>query len=140
MKIEKHQEALKETIDEISQALEDKEGLLKHQRRLAFMISLGISELIEIYFHKLKVIKEGSRIKHEWFKKKDIKKILSQQIVSPIDDIKNINKILILCKELEDKRNDIAYSSPLADEDILREEINLFFEVKKLIEEVIGGV
>ena len=140
MKIEKHLEALRETIDEINTALEDEDGLIKHQRRLALMISLGVAELVEIYFHHLRIIKEGSRIKHEWFKKKDIKQVLSRQIISSIDDVQNIDKILGICKNLEIKRNDLAYSSPLVEEDLLKEEINSFFEIKKLIEDVIGGL
>ena len=138
MKLEKHFEALRETIDEINSALEDEDGLLKHQRRLALMISLGIAELIEVYFRKLQIMKEGSRIKHDWLKKKDIKEILSNQITSSIDNIKNIDKILEICNKVEKRRNDLAYSSPLTEEDLLKEEINDFFEVKEIIENVVG--
>jgi len=42
MKEEKHQETIKEVLDEIESALKDKRGLVSHQRRLAFVISLGI--------------------------------------------------------------------------------------------------
>ena len=52
MRIEKHHEVLKEVEDEINTALQDPGGMRKHQRRLAFMISLGIAELVEMYFHK----------------------------------------------------------------------------------------
>ena len=140
MKIEKHIEVLKEVEDEISTSLEDPEGLIKHQRRLAFMISLGISELVELYFHKLGIIKEGSRIKHEWFKKKSIKEILSNQIVKPIDSVKSIEKILLISKNIEDKRNDLAYSSPVEEESILKEEIRCYFEIKKIIESETGDL
>lgn len=140
MKIEKHLEALKEVMEEIDSALNSEKGLLKHQRRLALMISLGVAELIELYFHRLDIIKEGSRIKHDWFKKKDIKLILSNQLTSPIENVKNIDQILEICRQIEDKRNDLAYSSPLEEEDLLKEEINNFFEIRKLVEEVAGKI
>ncbi len=41
MRKERHNEVLKEVLDEIDSALNDKSGLLSHQRRLAFSISLG---------------------------------------------------------------------------------------------------
>ncbi|MBL7160263.1 MAG: hypothetical protein ISS93_00215 [Candidatus Aenigmarchaeota archaeon] len=139
MKVEKHLEILKEVEDEIGSALEDQKGLAAHQRRLAFMISLGITELIELYFHGLKVMKEGSRIKHEWLKKKNVKEILSNQIIKPIESVKEIDKILAITKAIEEKRNDLAYSSPVEEEEILREEISKYFEIKKLIENIVGG-
>ena len=121
MKVEKHMEVLKEVEDEIKAAMEDPEGLIKHQRRLALMISLGVAELVEIYFHKLGIIKEGSRIKHEWFKRKSIKEMLSSQIVRPIDSVKRIDEIVSISNRIEERRNDLAYSSPLDEDEILRE-------------------
>ena len=50
MKIEKHLKSLEEVMDEIQVALEDPRGLIAHQRRLATMLSIGVCELIEIYF------------------------------------------------------------------------------------------
>lgn len=138
MKIEKHIEAIKETLDTINSALEDEEGLIKYQRRIALMISLGIAELVELYFHKLNIIKEGARLKHDWFKKRDIKKILSNQITTHIENVSNIDIILEICKKIEDKRNDLAYSSPIEEDEILREEISSFLEIKKLIEDSVG--
>jgi len=140
MKVEKHMEVLREVEDEIKAAMEDPEGLIKHQRRLALMISLGVAELVEIYFHKLGIIKEGSRIKHEWFKRKSIKEMLSSQIVRPIDSVKRIDEIVSISNRIEEKRNDLAYSSPLDEDEILREEISSYFEVKAIIEKEAGGI
>ena len=69
MRIEKHEETLKEVLDEIELASKNPKGLIAHQRRLAFALSLGASTLIELYFHKLNIMKEGSRIDHRFFKK-----------------------------------------------------------------------
>lgn len=140
MRIEKHIESLKEVLDEIESALKDPEGLLKHQRRLAVMLSLGISELIEIYFHKLGIMKSGSRIKHTLFRKKDVKEKLSNQIVVPSDNVKNLDEILNIAKSIEEKRDDMFYGSPVSAEELLKEKINQFLELENLIEKEIGDI
>lgn len=133
MKTEKHEETLKEVEEEIESALKDKRGLLSHQRRLAFSLSLGMSEIIELYFHKLNVIKEGSKINHLWFKKKidRVKERLQKQIVSPINSLPEIDKIIEIAIKIEEKRDDLAYGAP-ASEKILQEKINLFLELRRL--------
>ena len=70
MKIDKHEEVLKEVLDEIGSSLRDRDGILAHQRRLAFILSMGSINLLELYFHKEGIMKEGSKINHQWFKKK----------------------------------------------------------------------
>ena len=134
MKEEKHQEILIEVLDEIDLALKDKRGLLAHQRRLAFSLSLGMSNLIELYLHKLNFIKGGSKINHLWFKskKEKIYENLQKQVMTPINSIPNLNKIIDIAIKIEEKRDDIAYGSPTT-EKILQEKINLFFELKKMI-------
>jgi len=102
MRIEKHQESLKEVLDEINTALDDPRGLISHQRRLAMMLSIGNCELIELYFHKLGIIKEGSRIKHDWFKQKRIKEKLENQIISPINQVTQIDNILLIATSIEE--------------------------------------
>lgn len=134
MRPDKHEETLMEVLDEIETALIDKRGLLSHQRRLAFCLSLGTITILELYFHKLNIIKEGTKINHQWFKKKK-EKILEQlqkQITTPINSILNLDKIIEISKEIEEKRDDLAYGSP-ATEKLLKEKINLFFELKKLL-------
>lgn len=134
MKEEKHQEILKEVLDEVETALKDGRGLLVHQRRLAFSLSLGASNLIELYFHKLDVIKEGSKINHMWFKSKEEKiyENIQKQVTAPLSSIPNINKIIDIARKIEEKRDDLAYGAP-SSEEILQEKINLFFELKKLV-------
>ena len=66
MQDEKHEEALKEVDSTIEDAL--KGNTLDHQRRIAAMTSIGIQHAIELYFHKLHVMKPGASLKHEWFK------------------------------------------------------------------------
>ena len=133
MKKEKHDETLKEVLDEIESALKDKRGLLAHQRRLAFSLSLGAVNILEIYLHNLDIIKEGSKIDHRWFKRKEqtILEQLQKQVVSPINSIENIKKIIEIISKIEEKRDDLAYGAP-ATEKTLQEKINLFFELKRI--------
>lgn len=134
MKQERHEETLKEVLDEIETALKDVRGLLAHQRRLAFSLSLGSVNLLELHFHKLGIIKEGSKINHTWFKKGKLKVLglLQKQITSPLASIQDIERIVELVIQIEEKRDDLAYGAP-ATEEIVQEKINLFFELKKAV-------
>ncbi len=133
MKKEKHGEISKEVLDEINSALNDKRGLLSHQRRLAFALSLGAENILALYFHKLNIIKEGSKIDHRWFKRKKekIHYQLQKQITSPIDSVENIDRIIELISKIEEKRDQLAYGAP-ATEEILQNKINLFFELRRI--------
>lgn len=138
MRPAKHIESLEEVLNEITVALEDPGGLRKHQRRLAMMLSLGIADLVEIYFHRLGIMKPGSRIKHDWFRKKDLRERLRRQTTGNLDGVEGLEEILERCRGIEESRNDIAYGSPLEDEGILREKIDEFLEIKDIIEEATG--
>ena len=138
MRIEKHIESLKEVIDEIQSALQDPKGLQAHQRRLALMLSVGIADLIELYFHRLGIMKPGAKIKHNWFKRKDIKERLKRQITGDITKVEKIDEIMEKSKQIEHDRNDMAYGSPLNDELLLKQKIDEFLEIKKLIEKLTG--
>jgi hypothetical protein len=131
MKGERHIDAINEVLDEIETSLKDDRGVIFHQRRIAFSLSLGVVNLIELHFHEQNVIKEGSKINHKWFKRKKDTLInyLQQQITSPI----NSDKIIEIAIKIEEKRDDLAYGAP-STEKIIQEKINLFFELKELIE------
>lgn len=138
MNIDKHIETLKEVMATINDAL-NAEDIKLHQRRLTAMLSLGSQQLIEAYFHKLNIIKPGAQIKHEWFNlgtdriKIKLEAILTVKLVK----IKNLDEILVLAKRIEQDRNDLVYGSPVKTDKILREKINLFLEIKKLVEDEI---
>lgn len=138
MRLEKHSESLKEVLDEIKAALEDPSGLVRHQRRLAFMLSLGVCDLVEIYFHRLGIMKEGGRIKHGIFRKKDAMELLSHQITSRPEDAKHVRRLVEMATDMEIERDDIAYGAPLSDEKTLGEKIELFLEMKKIVEKETG--
>ncbi len=132
---EKHEEVLNEVLEEIETALKDKRSLLAHQRRLAFSLSLGTATLLELYLHKQNLMKAGGKINHQWLKKRKdrIFEQIQKQVVSPIHLIKNVNEALGIAGKIEEKRDDLAYGAPTS-EKILQEKINLFFELKKLLE------
>ena len=133
MRSEKHEEIIKEVIEEIETALKDPRGLLPHQRRLAFTLSLGAVNILELFLHKSNLIKEGSKIDHRLFKKNK-EKILEQlqkQVTSQVISIENLTKLIELISKIEEKRDDLAYGAP-STEKILREKINLFLDLKRL--------
>ncbi len=133
MRPERHEEILKEVLDEIETALKDSRGLATHQRRLAFATSLGAVNILELYFHTLGVIKEGSKINHTWFKKGKAKvtEHLQSQLTAPLATISEAGNLIELAIQIEEKRDDLAYGAPATDE-ILQEKINLFFALKRM--------
>ena len=135
MRPEKHEEVLQEVTDEIEAALNDARGPVSHQRRLAFSLSLGAVNLIELYLHKINIIKEGSKIDHRWFKKKEesVLEQLQRQVVAPIDSFDKIKQAVVLARKIEEKRDDLAYGAP-ATELVLQEKINMFLELKKVLQ------
>lgn len=134
MRIEKHEEILREVLEEIETALKDSRGLLPHQRRLAFALTLGAVTLLHIHLARLDIIKEGASINHLWFKKRKtkVKEALQNQITSPLDSVPDIEKTIDVIITIEEKRDDLAYGAP-SNEKILQDKINLFFELKRLL-------
>lgn len=126
---------LEEVNDEIESALKDVKGLVAHQRRLAFVLSLGTVCLLEEYLEKLNVFKIGAKINHEWLKKKkeNVKKFIERQITCPIDNVKDLDALLDITYGIEEERNLQAYGKKIPEE-ILNKKINLFLELKKRVE------
>ena len=130
-------EILKEVIHEIESALKDSLGITSHQRRLAFSLSLESVTLLEDYLKKSNVLKPGAKINHLWLKKKkeNAKKLISNQITINIEELKEIDKILNIVYKIEKERNELAYGK-IVSETILKNQINLFLDLKKIIENV----
>jgi len=62
------------------------------------------------------------------------------QIIKPIDQVKEIENIIKISKRIEEKRNDLAYSSPVEEDEILKEEINGYFRIKRIVEIETGDI
>jgi len=135
MKTEKHKEILKEVDETVKLSLKA-ESLLSFQRRLTAMLSLGSQQLIEIYFHKLSIIKPGTQVKHEWFRlgERNLLLKLSAILTTEIRKVPKIQEILSLARVIEEDRNDLLYGSPLTDDKTLREKIDAYLELKKTAE------
>ncbi len=131
----KYNETLQEVLDEIEKSLNDPQGITLHQRRLAFLLSLGSVSLLEGYLARISVLKSGSRINHLWLKKKkdNVKKLIAKQITCPVEELKNLEEFLEIIFQLEKERNNLAYGRTVS-EDLLKEKINLFLELKKKVE------
>ena len=142
MQEEKHIAALKEVREAIEESIRDSRGLLPRQRRLMAALSLGTQHIMEVWLHKAKAIKPGATIKHEWFSAEGHKlKIRMIGILTKdIKSLKNADRILEIACVIEHGRNDIVYGAPLRDDSVLREKIDLFLELKKEIESVMGEI
>ncbi|MFH1585842.1 MAG: hypothetical protein ABIB79_03680 [archaeon] len=132
----KYENILKEVLDEIEIALKDSKGIISHQRRIAFSLSLGAVTLIEEYLDRLNILKPGAKINHLWLKKKreTVKEYISRQISAQIDSIPKIDQLIELAFELEKDRNILAYGKPVSELKI-REKIGLFLKLKKEVED-----
>ena len=134
---EKYKEILDEVGDEIDSSLRDSKGLVFHQRRLAFSLSLGIVTLIEVYLDSLKVLKPGAKVNHLWLKKKkeNVKELISKQISCPIENLKETEEMLDVAYEIERERNELAYGKR-ASEELLKSKINLFLNLRNKLKDV----
>ncbi len=132
-----HDAIIQETIDEIQTALRDERGLAIHQRRLAFVLSVGLVSLLEQFLQKRNVYKTGSRINHQWLKKKkeNVKIMLARQITCPLEKIPELDQFLDSAYTLEKERNQLAYGKTVSEEK-LKELIQLFLNFKEEVEHV----
>lgn len=124
-----------EVSDEIDSALKDSRGLLFHQKRLAFCLSDGICNILENYLNKKGALKPGSKINHQWLKKKkeNVLKILSERLITHVENLPRLNSILDVAFRIEDKRNDFVYGAKTSEKN-LRELIDIYLKIKKEIE------
>jgi hypothetical protein len=142
MQEQKHIEALKEVVETLEQSLKDPRGLCAWQRRLASMLSLGSQHLIEFYFHRVGAMKPGSQLKHEWLKmeEKNLRIRLNGIMTKSVSSISDWNEIFSIAKMIEADRNDLVYGPNLKNDKQLREKIENFLDLKKMVEKNAGDV
>ena len=130
-----NEQIIDEVMDEINSSLNDSKGIVSHQRRLAFSLSLGTSVLLEDYLIKKNILKPGIKINHLLLKKspKNIKEFLKNKLTAPVSSISDIDSILEKSNSIEKERDKLAYGKQIAEKD-LTENINLFLELKKEVE------
>jgi hypothetical protein len=128
MRIEKHMENLRESIEVIEECV--KIGrLTERQRTIGFHTSVGSVELLEVYLHKKNLIDPGMQLKHDWF---DSKKKVESKL--PFD-FPNKDKVISLITKIENRRNILCYGAP-QEKKIVIETIQLFQELRKTLEEM----
>ena len=132
-----NEQIIDEVMDEINSSLNDSKGIVSHQRRLAFSLSLGTSVLLEDYLIKKNILKPGIKINHLWLKKspKNIKEFLKNKLTAPVSSISDIDSILEKSNSIEKERDKLAYGKQIPEKD-LTEKINIFLELKKEVENV----
>jgi hypothetical protein len=130
-----NKQVIEEVIDEINSSLKDPKGIVSHQRRLAFSLSLGTAVLLEEFLQKKNLLKPGIKINHLWLKKsiKNIKEFLEDKLTAPINTINEIDSILEKAGDIEKERDKLAYGKQIAEKE-LNEKINLFLSLKKEVE------
>ena len=134
--MDKNNNKIDEVSDEIDSALKDPRGLRFHQKRLAFCLSDGVCQLLEYYLRKKDALKPGSKINHQWLKKKkeNVLDILSDRLVTRVEKLPKIDKILDIAYKIENQRNDLVYGS-ITNDNVLQELIDDYLNIKKEIED-----
>ena len=125
MKIEQHQEALKEHLTQLERGIE--EGVEESQRNIAFNISQGSVELFAMYLHHLNLIEgSGDQLDHRIFRSKNlIDKKLPPQFPKK-------HEILKIMKYIQDERNALCYGSRKPEKRV-QELIKSFRNLQKML-------
>jgi len=127
MKIEQHEEALREHLRHIDRAID--EGIIENQRSIGFNISQGSVELFTLFLHKLHLIEgSGDQFDHRIFKNKGLIN-LKLSMSFPLKD-----KILSVMKDIELERISLCYGSRKP-KSIIEKNIKNFQELRRIINE-----
>ncbi|MBS3122003.1 hypothetical protein J4434_03920 [Candidatus Woesearchaeota archaeon] len=127
MKIESHVRNLKESLDEIADAI--KQGIVNKQRTIGFHTSAACADMFEILLHKKNLIPPDILIKHEWFASKNK---INEKFRFEFDGKKEIIEMI---SEIERKRNILCYGKPQREEE-LEKIIILFNQIKEKFKEL----
>jgi len=132
MNIDLHLKNLKESLEEIKEAIE--KGVERKQRSIGFHTSVAACDMLEIFLHKLKLIDPGFMIKHDWF---DSERRIKEKINV---DFPRKKEILNLMYKIETQRNTLCYGKP-KDKETIKNVILLFNELKEIfIEEGLNEI
>jgi len=104
MKIEEHEKAYNEHLDNLKRAIE--EDVEKNQRNIGYNVSQGSVELFAIYLHKLSLLQgSGDQFNHRIFKSQSlIKKKIPPKFPAR-------KEILELMNSIENERNVLCYGT-----------------------------
>lgn len=101
MKLEAHQQRLRESIQVIEECIE--KGIIERQRNIGFNTSAAAIDMLEMLLHTENCIDHGMVIKHDWFtSERKVKEKLSF-------DFSSKQEITRLICAIEAKRNILCY-------------------------------
>ena len=124
MKVECHKRAVKESLEEISDAI--RKGVSERQRTIGFHCSVAAADMLEIFLHEKGLVDPGATIKHDFFSS-------GKKASERIPSFSNKSEILSMLVELESKRNVLCYGKPQPVEAI-EEYIRTFNKIRKLFD------
>jgi len=132
MKIEEHEKAYEEHLENIKRIID--EGIEENQRNLGYNISQGSVELFSIFLHKLHLIQgSGDQLDHRVFRSK----ILSEKKLP--SEFPSKKEILDIMKKIEEERNALCYGSRKSKERI-EKAVKNFQELRKTINRELKNV
>jgi len=125
MKIEEHEKAYNEHVENLNKSIE--EGIEENQRNIGYNVSQGSVELFAIFLHKLHLLQNsGDQFDHRVFKNKSL---IVKKVPPKFPDR---DKILNLMGAIELERNVICYGKRKPKKRI-EKMIDSFQELRKVI-------
>ncbi len=126
MNIDAHRRALKESMEEIRQAVQ--KGIEKRQRTIGFHCSAAAVDMIEIYLHEENLIGPGTSLKHDFFAS-------ANKARAKLPHFNKKEKIISLVSDLESKRNILVYGKQQKRDDI-EKYLEIFNSIKEIMQEL----
>ncbi len=126
MNIESHRRALKESMEEIRNAVLF--GLQKRQRTIGFHCSAAALDMLEIFLHENNLINPGTTMKHDIFAS-------TRKAKEKLPDFQNNDKLIGLIGKLENQRNLLVYGKSQEKRKI-EEYLETFNKIKEIFFEM----
>jgi hypothetical protein len=131
--IDEHKKKINEHLEQIEDAI--KAGIENRPVTIGFHCSACAIQFLELYLHVTNKIPIGKVIKHDWFKKPQLKQKKDPLIERKLS-IKFLKKeeIYELIYNLEEDRNILMYGKPL--EKQIKNMIDNFLKLKEIFKEL----
>lgn len=128
--IEEHKKIIKEFEDDINEKLR-RNIINERQKLIGFATSEGSTNYFALYLHEKNLISHGFNVNHKWFASK---KRAEEKFPFDFPNKKEIFANLIRQEQL---RNILCYGKSKSIKEV-EESIKTFFEIKTIIEKLIG--
>ncbi len=132
--IDEHKKKIKEHFEEIDDAIE--EGIEKKPVTIGFHCSACSIQFLELYLHITNKIPIGKIIKHDWFKRPQLKQKKEPLIERKLQiEFSKKQEIYGLIYDLEDERNILMYGK--ATEEQIKKVLAKFSKLKEIFKELL---